>query len=252
MADDDGTRQPPQAYDTVSPAGVGAATTNQVSPGAMQDLYFTGDEGLIDVAMEEMPPDALSAFLAQLPSPNTVAGWPNLNGTIPAGGASPAGVGSQASHTPSTVSVRTPAPSPSPTTQRRQFTQRTLAAAGAGGGDDDDGSGGSRRSTPRGRAGRGRGRGRGRRRGGPVRHPGLPWTPPSQAATPRGSWSSGSQPRTLGQADLQRRLRMMLQDQEQLAQGRDISTVTMTNSIVTSYKQGGPPTVHSSSSRLST
>ena len=226
--------------------------TNQVSPGTMQDLSFTGDEGLIDVAMEEMPPDALTAFLAQLPSPNTVAGWPDLEGMVPAGGASPAGVGSQASHTPSTVSVRTPTPSPSPTTQKRQFTQRTLAAAGAGGGGNDEGSGGSRRSTPRGRSGRGRGRGRGRRRGGPVRHPGLPSSPPSQQATPQGSWSSGSQPRTLGQADLQRRLRMMLQDQEQLAQGRDISTVTMTNSIVTSYKQGGPPTVHSSSSRLST
>ena len=37
MADDD-DRQPPQAYDTVSPAGVGATTTNQVSPGALQDL----------------------------------------------------------------------------------------------------------------------------------------------------------------------------------------------------------------------
>ena len=49
----------------------------------------------------------------------------------------------------------------------------------------------------------------------------------------------------------QRRLRMMLQDQEQLAQGRDISTVTMTNSIVTSYKQGGAPSVQTSSSRIS-
>ena len=249
MADDD--RQPPQAYDTVSPAGVGATATNQMSPGAFQDLFLTGDQGLLDVAMEEMRPDALHKFLSNLPSPSTMSGWPNV------GGASPAGVGSQASHTPSTVSVRTPTPSPSPSTQRRQFTQRTLAAAGAGGGDDDDGSGGSRRSTPRGRPDRGRGRGRGRgrrRRGGPVRHPGLPWSPGSNPATPRGSWTSGSsgrQPRTLRQADLQRRLRMMLQDQEQLAQGRDISTVTMTNSIVTSYKQGGAPSVQTSSSRVS-
>jgi len=43
----------------------------------------------------------------------------------------------------------------------------------------------------------------------------------------------------------------MLQDQEQLAQGREIANVTMTNSIVTSYKQGGRPTVESSSSRFS-
>ena len=76
-------------------------------------------------------------------------------------------------------------------------------------------------------------------------------TPGSNPATPRGSWTSGSPPpRTLRQADLQRRLRMMLQDQEQLAQGRDISTVTMTNSIVTSYKQGGAPSVQTSSSRV--
>ena len=73
----------------------------------------------------------------------------------------------------------------------------------------------------------------------------------SNLATPRGSWSPGRQPRTLGQADLQRRLRMMLQDQEQLAQGREIANVTMTNSIVTSYKQGGAPSVQTSSSRVS-
>ena len=47
-------------------------------------------------------------------------------------------------------------------------------------------------------------------------------------------------------------LRMMLQDQEQLVQGREIANVTMTNSIVTSYKQGGRPSVQSTSSRLST
>ena len=258
MADGDGSpRQPAQAYDTVSPAGVGAATTNQVSPGAMQDLCFTGDQGLIDVALEEMPPVALSAFLAQLPSPNTIAGWPDLEGMVPAGSASPAGVGSQASHTPSTVSVRTPTPSPSPTTQRRQFTRRTLAAAiaaGAGGdgdGDDDGsgGSGGSRRSTPRGRPGRGQGQARrGRRPGRPNPSPFITWTRPSPSQLP----SPGSQPRTLGQADLQRRLRMMLQDQEQLSQGRKIANVTMTNSIVTSYKQGGAPSVQTSSSRIST
>jgi len=56
---------------------------------------------------------------------------------------------------------------------------------------------------------------------------------------------------TLNQADLQRRLRMLMQDQEQLAQGREIANVTMTNSIVTSYKQGGRPSVQSTSSRYS-
>ena len=253
MADDDGSpRQPPQAYDTVSPAGVGATTTNQASPVTMQQLYFTGDEGLLDVAMEEMPADALQTFLESLPSPNTVAGWPNV------GGASPAGVGSQASHTPSTDGARTPhrgSPrlSSGARTPLSQGSARLLAAAGAGGGgDDDDGSRGSRRSTPRGRPdqGRGRGRGRGRRPRRPNPSPTLPFTRP--VPSPQGSWSPGRAPRTLNQADLQRRLRMMLQDQEQLAQGRDISTVTMTNSIVTSYKQGGAPSVQTSSSRLTT
>ena len=36
MAEDD--RQPPQAYDTVAPAGVGATTSNQVSPGTIQEM----------------------------------------------------------------------------------------------------------------------------------------------------------------------------------------------------------------------
>ena len=40
MADDD-DRQPPQAYDTVAPAGVGAASSNQTSPRAFQALYLT-------------------------------------------------------------------------------------------------------------------------------------------------------------------------------------------------------------------
>jgi len=44
---------------------------------------------------------------------------------------------------------------------------------------------------------------------------------------------------------------MLMQDQEQLAQGREIANVTMTNSIVTSYKQGGRPSVQSTSSRYS-
>ena len=76
-------------------------------------------------------------------------------------------------------------------------------------------------------------------------------TPASNPASLRGPWSGSPPPRTLRQADLQRRLRMLLQDQEQLAQGRDIANVTMTNSIVTSYKQGGAPSVQTSPSRVS-
>ena len=69
MADDD--RQPPQSYDTVSPAGVGAASGNQMSPRAWQDLYFTGDQGLLDVAMEEMEAEPLFQFMESLPQDST-------------------------------------------------------------------------------------------------------------------------------------------------------------------------------------
>ena len=61
MADDD-DRQPPQSYDTVAPAGVGASSSNVMSPRAWQDLYISGDQDLLDVAMEEMPPDPLYEF----------------------------------------------------------------------------------------------------------------------------------------------------------------------------------------------
>ena len=70
MADD---RQPPQAYDTVAPAGVGATTSNQMSPRAWQDLYLTGDQGLIDAAMEEMPPDPLYEFMQSIPPADVIA-----------------------------------------------------------------------------------------------------------------------------------------------------------------------------------
>ena len=63
--------------------GFGASTTNQMSPGAFQDLYLTGDEGLLDVAMDEMHPDALHQFLSNLPSPGTIAGWPDVGNAPP-------------------------------------------------------------------------------------------------------------------------------------------------------------------------
>ena len=232
MADDDGSRRPPQAYATVSPAGVGTTTTKQVSPGTVQEILDTGDQNLIDQAFDQMGVDHLTAYLQSLPSPSVFG---------------PAGVGRQASRTLSTDGARTPhrgsprLSSGSVRTPPSWGSARLLAVAGAGGG-GSGGSGGSggRRSTPRGRPGRGRGR-RPRR---PQPSPSLPWTPPSpsQQATP---------PRTLNQADLQRRLHILLQDQEQLAQGREIANVTMTNSIVTSYKQGGRPNVQSTSSRYS-
>ena len=80
MADD---RQPPQSYDTVAPAGVGATTSNQMSPRAWQDLYFSGDQGLLDVAMEETAADALYRFMESIPPGDVIAGWPDVDGTPP-------------------------------------------------------------------------------------------------------------------------------------------------------------------------
>ena len=160
MVDDDGSRRPPQAYDTVSPAGVGMTTTNQVSPGTVQEILDTGNQDLIDQAFDQMGVDDLSVYLEALPSPSVL------------------GVGSQASRTPSTEGARTPhrgSPflssgariphrgSPSLSSGARSppswGSARLLAAAGEGGSGGSDGSGGRvRRSTPRGRPARGRGR----------------------------------------------------------------------------------------------
>ena len=69
MADED--RQPPQSYDTVAPAGVGATTSNQVSPGTIQEILATGDASLIDQAIDQMEEagdyDALTRYLESLP-----------------------------------------------------------------------------------------------------------------------------------------------------------------------------------------
>ena len=129
MADEDvGARRPPQAYDTVSPAGVGTTTTNQVSPGTMQEIIDTGDRSLIDQAFDQMTLEDMTAYLESLPSPPSF------------GAASPAGVRSQASHTPSTEGARTPhrgsprLSSSGARTPPSQGSARLLAAAGAGGG----------------------------------------------------------------------------------------------------------------------
>ena len=79
MADED--RQPPQSYDTVAPAGVGTASSNVMSPRAWQDLYLSGDQGLLDVAMEEMRSDLLYEFMQSIPPADVIASWPDVDGT---------------------------------------------------------------------------------------------------------------------------------------------------------------------------
>ena len=265
MADDDGSRRPSQPSTPVNPAGVGASASNRgsprgmVSPDTIREILNTGDPSLIDDAFEYWDPIDINRYLATIPTPSSAR-------------SSPTGVGSTASNRSS----------PSPAVPRTPTGAAVAGAGGDGGGggpssSSSSGSSRSRRSTPpsgrvntppsgrsgtppvpvgastpRGRPRQGqkepRGRGRGRGRGGrpprPNPSPTLPWTPP-------GGSTQGSPQAPLNQADLQRRLRMLLQDQQQIAAGRRIANITTTNSIVTSYKEGGRPSVQSNSSRFS-
>ena len=262
MADDDGSRRPSQPSTPVNPAGVGASASNRgspygmVSPDTIREILNTGDPSLIDDAFEYWDPADINRYLSTVQTP-------------PPAEASPAGVGSPASNRSS----------PSPAVPQTPTGRVAAGAGGSGGGgsssSSSSGSSPSPRSTPpsgrvatppSGRSGtppvpvgastprgrprqsqkepRGRGRGRGGRPPRPNPSPTLPWTPP-------GGSTQGSPQAPLNQADLQRRLRMLLQDQEQIAAGRRIANITTTNSIVTSYKEGGRPSVQSNSSRFS-
>ena len=145
--------------------------------------------------------------------------------------------------TPSTIhSPRTPTPSPrttpsparspqswmqspsgrmTPATSPAGVGTRTGAVAGAGGGGDDDEDGDDR--TPRSR--------RGRRR-----------TPRSLRDSPAASSASG-RPVRMGQQELQRELEMLLNNHRQTSRGRRIAGITTTNTITTTYKDGGRPSV---------
>ena len=147
MADD---RQPPQSYDTTTPAGVGASSSNQVSPGTIQEILDTGDSSLIDQAFDQMTVEDMIAYVDQLPSP------PALRTS------SPAGVGSSGSQsfrspqtTPDSSGARTPATPPS--VPLAAAGARTAAGAGGNGG----GRGGGRGGRGGGRGGGGAGRGGG-------------------------------------------------------------------------------------------
>ena len=281
MADDAGSRRPSQPSTPVSPAGVGASASNRgsprtmVSPSILQEILESGDQPLIDDALEQWDTTAMGQLLSTLPSP--------------ARGASPAGVGSAASNRSSPSPAAPPPQTPTGAVAVTAGVGAGGSGGGSSGGSSSSGSGSSRsqRSSPssgasgrrsgtptspapapapvaastprgrptqaqkeprrglggrgRGRGGRGRGRGRGGRPARPNPSPTVPWSPasPSQQGSP------------LNQADLQRRLRMLLQDQEAIAAGRRIANITTTNSIVTSYKEGGRPSVQSNSSRFS-
>ena len=65
MADADGSRRPSQPSTPVSPAGVGASASNRgspramVSPSILQEILESGDQPLIDDALEQWDTTAL-------------------------------------------------------------------------------------------------------------------------------------------------------------------------------------------------
>ena len=103
MADDDGSRRPSQPSTPVNPAGVGSSASNRgsprgmVSPDTIREILDTGDQGLIDDALEQWDAADIGRYLATLPTPSPA-------------NASPAGVGSAASNrsSPSPSVPRTP------------------------------------------------------------------------------------------------------------------------------------------------
>jgi len=54
----------------------------------------------------------------------------------------------------------------------------------------------------------------------------------------------------MNQDELQRQLELLLNDQRQTAEGRRIAGITTTNTITTTYKDGGPPRVARTSTRV--
>ena len=63
--------------------------------------------------------------------------------------------------------------------------------------------------------------------------------------------TDGGRPIRMNQTQMQRQLEMLLQDQQQTAQGRRIAGITTTNTITTTYKDGGRPSVHRTSTGVS-
>ena len=85
---------------------------------------------------------------------------------------------------------------------------------------------------------RGSGRGGGGGGGGGGTPPSTDDDDESDASTPR-----RRRPRRMNQEGLQRQLEILLNDQRQTANGRRIAGITTTNTITTTYKDGGRPRV---------
>ena len=70
-------------------------------------------------------------------------------------------------------------------------------------------------------------------------------TPPSSGSSgqPRRRQGRRQRDRVLNQAEMQQQLEQILQDQQQTAAGRRIAGITITNTIITTYKDNHRPTV---------
>ncbi|KAL9971381.1 hypothetical protein ACROYT_G023900 [Oculina patagonica] len=71
----------------------------------------------------------------------------------------------------------------------------------------------------------------------------------SRSNVPAGQGTLTGGPHQLNQDDMQRQLQMLFNDQRQVAAGRRIAGITTTNTITTTYKDGGRPTVRRTSTR---
>ena len=89
MADEE-DRQPPQAYDTVSPAGVGASSGNVKCPQGPSKICFSQETKVFSTsAMEEMGPDPLYEFMQSIPPGDVIASWPDVDWGTPCTGLFP-------------------------------------------------------------------------------------------------------------------------------------------------------------------
>ena len=73
----------------------------------------------------------------------------------------------------------------------------------------------------------------------------------SGSSAESGTESDRGRPVRMNQAQMQRQLEMLLQDQQQTSRGRRIAGITTTNTITTTYKDGGRPAVRRTSTRVS-
>ena len=258
--------------------------------GLVRDIVDSGaSQALVDEWIQTLPARTMTDYIHSLPTPTrspptppapTSPRTPLTSFSVPSASppsvprTSPAGVGTGAGTrtvTSRTISQTTSQPAgvggrggPPSYAYLRSLgkvprSARGLAAAGAGGGDgDDDGDDDSSVGSPAGvGSGRGRGRGRGRGAGGagggsPGGGGGGGGSGSGGAGGAGGGRGRGGPPTRMNQDELQRQLEILLNDQRQTASGRRIAGITTTNTITTTYKDGGRPTVRRTSTRVRT